>query len=190
MPTAALSHAELLRQRLDEGSSSDDKYRAWPDQLEVVEIKLYDQFDPHAMYAIGQLVGRSMSRRVPYEVFSHKRAGYDNEDNNLAKIRQALPRSPSGDGYYTDSTLIEFHFSFVGALGQQDDLAKRNIKAAVAPPTRWMNRFDRAEFTSHGLVVTIGCKHDYDDAGSNHQRGYHKGRCRKCGHTFMRDSSD
>jgi hypothetical protein len=185
---AVMQNADLLKQRLDDATSTDNKWNNWPDQLEVVGLKVYDQFDPHEMFAIGRLLGQAkVHRQISYAVFSHQAAGYDNEDKPLVEIRKRLPRPRAA--HYSDTTLIPFDFVFLAPAGQEDDINRRNIHAIARPTTHHNGLMQREEFISHGLVITIGCKHDLEDAGSNHNRGDHRYKCRKCGWTYRVDSS-
>lgn len=189
MPPAIISNDQLLRERLEDATSSTNKHNNWPDRLEVVSLKVYDPTSPADMHHLGYLVGNAtVSRQISYKVFSYKAAGYDNDDKPLVEIRRHLP-APSY-GHYSDSSFLRVQFGFVGPHGQEDDIVKRNINVIFDAPTHYNSVFQRQDFVSHGLVVTIGCKHDYDDSGSNHNRGYHLGKCRKCSHTYMVDSSD
>ena len=189
MTIAIIRDDELLKRRLDDATSSDNKRNGWPDLMEVVGFKVYDRFDPHDMHTLGYLVGNSkVHRQISYKVFNYQNAGYDNDDKPLAEIRRHLP--PLYYGHYTDSSFINVQFGFLGPHGQEDDINLRNIHAIFDATRKYNSLLQRNEFVSHGLVVTIGCKHDYDDAGSNHNRGYHKGRCKRCSHTYMVDSSD
>ena len=189
MPLAIMRENELLQQRLDDATSSDNKWNTWPDLMEIIGFKVYDRFDPHDMHDLGYLVGNAkVHRQVSYKVFGIQEAGYDNEAKPLVEIRRHLP--PQYYGHYTDSSFINVRFGFLGPHGQEDDITKRNIHAIFDATTKYNSLLQRNEFISHGLVVTIGCKHEYSDAGSNHNRGYHKGLCTRCGHKFMIDSGD
>ena len=189
MPPAVMRDDGLLKQRLDDATPEDNKWNGWPSAMEVVGFRVYDRFDPHDMHELGYLVGTSkVTRQVSYKVFDYKTAGYDNEAKPMVEIRRHLP--PQSYGHYTDSSHINVRFGFLGPHGQEDDITRRNIYAIFDATTKYNSLLQRNELMSHGLVVTIGCKHDYSDAGSNHNRGYHKGECKRCGHRFMVDSSD
>ena len=179
-----------LKERLDAATSADNKWNSWPDKLEVVGFKVYDHQDPGDMYHMGYLLGAAQEyRQIRWTEFDYQHAGYDNEDKPLVEIRRHLPQPAYGQGY-TKSSLVYVWFGLAAARGQQDDGGKRNIQAIFEPQKRYNSLFKRQEIVTHGLVVEIGCKHDYSDSGSNHQRGLHRGRCKRCGHTYLCDSGD
>ena len=189
-PTAI--QTDLLKQRLIDATTADNKWNFWPDKLEIVKLRLYDSINPEEMHALGYLQGTAkVMRQIRYGEFSHAKVGYDNDGDgaSLVDVRQQMPRSKSPYGF-RDDTLIHVDFTLAGARGQEDDSTKRNILAIFPAVEEYDSIFKRQRIVTHGLVVEIGCRHDYSDAGSNHTRGYHKGECRRCGHRWMQDSGD
>jgi hypothetical protein len=187
-----MSNEQLIRDRLAAWDEGDKHWNVWPSKAEIVSITVYDMTDPMKAFTLGGLIGHAkVMRQIYYSEFSYAKAGYDNEGDgaSLVEVRQMMPRFRQRVNM-NDQTLIHVDFILAGARGQEDDPVKRNILAIFPPHRHYNNVLQRMEFESHGLVVEIGCRHDYSDAGSNHQRGYHKGRCKRCGHTYMCDSGD
>ena len=187
MTIAIMRDDELLKQRLDDATSQDNKWNGWPDLLEIVSYEVYDPTDPRDMHTLGWLVGNANVRRqVAYKQFPA--GGYSGDPMFEVKIR--LPKPENDWQRYNDSSLISVSFGFCTPHGQEDDITKRNINAIFDVHTKYSSLFKRNEFTSHGLVVTIGCKHEYSDAGSNHQPRLPQGPVPRCGHRYMVDSGD
>lgn len=192
MPTSVISESVLIKDRLAAWTPSDNKWNSWPSLAEIVRLTLYDQVDPVAMHELGYLQGTAdVMRQIRYSEFNHTKVGYDNEGDgaSLVDVRQQMPRLGYRVGF-TDQTLIHVDFTLAGARGQEDDPVKRNILAIFPAHKDYDSVFKRSRWATHGLVVEIGCRHEYDDVGSNHQRGYHKGVCRRCSHRWMCDSGD
>jgi hypothetical protein len=168
----------LVEGRVIAYTTGGDHYNAWPDLAEIVDIVSLDTADAKAMYDFAYRLGTAEAgRNVRFDSLPHN-------------IKNMLPE-PAWGGPPSDATLIRCRFALCGPHGQIDDAHKRNLYVLFEPHARWNSPLGKNIFvSSHALLVTIGCKHDYDDYGSNHQRGYHKGKCRRCGHTFMVDSSD
>jgi hypothetical protein len=187
------TYREALRERLAEATTHDNKQNYWPNKLEVVRLQVLDHRSPEDMYEAGYLMSRSLvdgcSRGIYASEFSHKVAGYDNEDRPLVEVRRLLPPDPYGH-QRRDTSLIHVYFALAGARGQEDDAERRNIYALFPPPNKYVHVHKEMRFVGHGLIVEIGCKHEYSDAGSDHTRGYHIGECKRCGHKYMIDSSD
>jgi hypothetical protein len=142
-------------------------YNDWPD-LPVVKIETLDVTSkPIDAYRYGHATG---------SLTTHKQVW---TKQLPAEIRKLLP--PLGD-----NGTIAVDFLAAPAAGQEDDLNTRNLLAVFAS----RDTYYPVRKTYPALFVTLGCEHDYDETGSRHQRGYHVGRCRKCGHRFVCDSGD
>jgi hypothetical protein len=165
-----------LRERIDAATTNEHKWNGWPDKLELVRVTEVDLSDPKEAFRYGGLCARPHEfRQVRFFEFP-------------AEVQPLLKATGWND---SEQSLVYVHFTLAGARGQEDDSTRRNILAVTEPRTNYGARGADGKYSYHdGVLIEIGCNHDYSDAGSNHQRGYHKGLCKRCGHKFMRDSSD
>lgn len=156
-----LEEANIVTERIKDKAPG---YNDWPD-IPVISVRELDVAgNPEDALAHGLVKGG---------LTTHKQV----------EVKQLPPEIlnlfPYGVGW------VSVDFTLVSPAGQSDPPATRNLLAVFdnrrtySPVKEWP-----------ALHVTLGCAHDYDDAGSNHRRGYHVGRCRKCGHRFVCDSGD
>jgi hypothetical protein len=172
---------ELIRNRIDSATTSTNKWNSWPDQLEIVRIEEVDVRDPYAAYTMGYTMAKAPAMRQI------------DEKNIPMEIRTALRKKLAGGWIDRLYRLETAHFGLATPVGQVDPAETRNIVIIFEPRKKYIygkNGPGSYEFETAGVIVEVGCKHEYDDAGSNHRRGYHKGRCTRCGHAFMCDSGD
>lgn len=150
--------------RLREGTSGHFNFNSWPDKLEIVNKRALDLSNAAEAYDAGMIMGRARSAGELRQI--------DGKD---------IP------GWMENQKLISIFFVHKQPAGQEDDIDKRNILAIWS--IRKFNEQER-KFIEHIHVWEIGCKHTYDDTGSRHSYGYHKGKCTKCGHRYLCDSGD
>lgn len=166
----------LIRERIDAATTAENLWNAFPDQLDVISFKSVDLTDPNEAYEYGWLIGQEHAyRQIRFHNFP----------------RETWPDLKKAGWKANDMSLVYTHFLLAAPRGQEDDPTKRNIRVVTAPQ-RDYSSYKAGVRPSYlpGLIIEIGCKHDYDDAGSRHQRGYHLGKCKRCGHKWMCDSGD
>lgn len=144
---------------------------AWPD-VPIVKIETYDLSEAAQAYTFGSELGYAHGTGA----LRQPRA-----DNLPRDVREVLQK------YDMEFYLNETWWNLMRQYGEHKDSGVQNLRAIF--PARRSYNFEtkRQEFTSPGVVVILGCKHEYKATARGNC--WQESTCQLCGHTFEIDSS-
>lgn len=161
-----------IEKRIDDATTSPQKFNHWPDKLDVIKVTTYDLANAEQAWEAGCLWGGAAahSGRAFRQIYP---------DRVPYSIRKQVKISKR-------HWMLSTYFVPAYARGQMDDEATRNLHALFEVSD--LGRRSIYPYKKKLIAVELGCKHDYDRTGS--RMCLDMGTCRKCGHKFLCDSSD
>jgi hypothetical protein len=149
-----------------------DHRNHWPSDLELVIINEYNLSDPTQAFDFAFIYGTAVAAGVYRQV---------TERNLPQELRVTLKRDKNL--WFLNQTW----FILASPHGQEDDEATRNLLGVIGPRKDYNFETMTNEFTSSGLIIEVGCRHEYETKKLGNC--YHGGTCIRCGHEWKVDSS-
>ena len=167
MNTTTRVNAVEERLRALSPEHAESRYR-WPSLAEIVKVTV------------------PQNDRERYECWKKVGAGTIHRQTQTSSIPRVIFENLPAAAWHPRS--VGAHFSLTHAIGQEDDVTRRNLIVAFEPTWNYVQGGGAQELKWPGMWAEIGCAHDYETLAEGNC--YRKARCRKCGHQWARDSGD